>query len=190
MPLRAIYKPETPLKRWARRILPYAVAAFTTGAALGLSLLIPAIGEKPFFLLFFAATTACAWFYGISSGLASIGFSALAITYLILPRTGPLRIAEMDDAIRLFVFVAASIAVAWTVARLRRTQQALELAQERFELAHQIANIWSWELDLATGRVIWSSSAKNREEQREYPVQVWLQLVHADDRDRVLATLK
>src|SRR5438270_9155364 len=132
MPLRSIYKPEPRLKRELRRVLPYGTAALTSGAALGLSLLIPQIAEKPFFILFFAATAACAWLYGIPSGLTSIIFNVLALAYFVLPPTGSLRIESGEDMIRLLVFDAISVVVAWTEARLRRTQQAMVLAQESF----------------------------------------------------------
>jgi len=190
VPLRAIYKPEPPLKRWARRIPPYATAVLASAAALGLSLLIPAIADKPFFLLFFMGTAGCAWLYGISSGLTAVALNTFALAYFVLPPRHSLRVADRDDLIRLAVFLVTSVAIAWIMARLRTTQQALQLAHERFELAHEIAKIWSWELDLQSGKVTWSSSGKRRAGQHEDPVQIWLELVHPQDRDRVLAALK
>src|SRR2546430_12929042 len=191
MPLRSIYKPEPRLRRELRRLVPYATAAISSGVALGLSLLIPQIAEKPFFILFFAATAACAWLYGIPSGLTSMIFNALALAYSVLPPIGSLRIESGDDVIRLLVFVATSVVLAWILAKLRSTQQALELAHERFELTHEIANIWSWELDLPTGKVIWSSNPKRRRSgQHEDSVQAWLEMVHPEDREGVLAALK
>ncbi|HEX7959261.1 MAG TPA: DUF4118 domain-containing protein, partial [Terriglobales bacterium] len=190
MPLRSIYKPEPRLKRALRRPLPYAAAALTSVAALGLSLLIPQIAEKPFFVLFLAATGVCAWLYGTPSGLASIIFNTLALDYFILPPIRSLRVESREDLIRLLVFAATSLAIAWILAKLRSTQQELKLAQERFELTHEIANIWSWELDLPTGKVIWSSSPKRRAGKHEDTVQTWLEMVHPDDRDRVLGALK
>src|SRR5215469_13210951 len=119
MPLRSIYKPEPRLKRELRRLLPYAVAALTSVVALGLSLLIPQIAEKPFFIFFFAATAACAWLYGIPSGLTSIILNTLALDYFVLPPTRSLGIDNGEDLIRLVVFVATSALVAWALARLR-----------------------------------------------------------------------
>src|SRR5689334_13423561 len=113
MPLRSIYKPEPRLKRELRRPLPYATAALTSGAALGLSLLIPQIAEKPFFVLFLAGTGICAWLHGTPSGLVSIIFNILALDYFILPPIRSLHIESRDDLIRLFVFAATSLVVAW-----------------------------------------------------------------------------
>jgi PAS domain S-box-containing protein len=190
MPLRSIYKPESWPKRELRRLLPYATAALTTAAALGLSLLIPQIAEKPFFVLFLAATGVCAWLHGGPSSVVSIILNTLALEYFILPPLGSLRVEDRDDVVRLLVFVATALTVAWILAKLRSTQQELELAQERFQLTHEIANIWSWELDLPTGKVIWSSSPKRRAGKHEDSVQTWLEMVYPDDRDRVLDALK
>lgn len=190
MPLRAIYKPEPLAKQWGRRFWPHLFALLTTGAALGLSLLIPEIGEKPFFILFFIATAACAWLYGMAASCTSVVFNALALIYFVLSPAKSFGVEGWDYLIRLLVFIGASLCVAWLISRFRSTQQALKLAQERFQLAHEIAHIWSWELDLATGKVIWSSNPKNTGLRHEDPVQVWLQLVHPEDRDRVLAALK
>jgi len=190
MLLRSIYKPELRLRRELRRVLPYPTAALCSSLALGLSLLIPQIAEKPFFVLFLAATGACAWAFGLPSALTSIILNTLALDYFVLPPTGSLWIEGADDRVRLLVFIAISVLVAWILAKLRSTQDALKLAQERFELAHEIANIWSWELDLPTGRVIWSSNPKRRNGQHEETVQAWLELVHPEDRNRVLAALK
>src|SRR5438067_1951283 len=181
MPLRSIYKPEPRLRRELRRLVPYATAAISSGVALGLSLLIPQIAEKPFFIFFFGATAVCAWLHGVPSGSASIILNSLALAYFVLSPIGSLRIDGSGDRIRLLVFIATSVPLAWILAKLRSTQQALKLAQERFELAHEIANIWSWELDLPTGRVIWSSNPKRRRSgQHEDSVQAWLEMVHPE----------
>ncbi|HWC20442.1 MAG TPA: PAS domain-containing protein [Terriglobales bacterium] len=190
MPLRSIYKPESQLRRWGRRTFPYIAALLTSGAALGLSLLIPGISDKPFFVLFFIATSACAWLYGFLPACASVTFNALSLIYIVLRPAKTVGFASEESLIRLLVFIAASFMMAWLISKLKSTQQALSLAQERFELAHQIANIWSWELDLATGKVVWSSDPRDTAVRREDPVQVWLELVHSEDRERVLSALK
>ena len=190
MPLRSIYKPESQSRRWSRRALPYVAALFSSGAALGLSLLIPQISDKPFFVLFFVATSICAWLYGFPVAVASVIFNSVALLRFILGPATTFRAPGRESLIRLVVFITASVVVAWLISKLRTTQYALALAQERFELAHEIANIWSWELDLATGKVIWSSDPNGVHDGHERSVQVWLELVHPEDRDLVLAALK
>lgn len=189
MPLRAIYKPEPLWQRWGRRLLPYGAAVVSSGAAFGLTSLLPALSEKPFFLFLFAGTAVCAWGFGIASGLTSIGLNVLAIDYFGLNPTGSLRVSDSNDLIRLLVFAAASTVLAWTMAHLRSVHRQLQLAHERFELAHEIGKIWAWELDLPTGKVIWSSRAKDRRE-HDLPFQVWFERVHPDDRDRVTFALE
>src|SRR5579859_2974202 len=109
MPLRAIYKPEPLVKRWTRRVVPYIAVALISGAALGLTLAIPQVTEKPFFVLFFAAVGLCTWCYGLVPGMVSVAIDGLALAYFVLSPTGSLRIAEKIDLIRLAVFLASSI---------------------------------------------------------------------------------
>lgn len=190
MPLRAIYKPESLAKRWWRRLLPYLVAAVASGAALGLTLPIPQITEKPFFVLFFAGIGICSWYYGLASGLVSVAFDALALAYFVLPPTGSLRVQDPDDLIRLGIFLATSIAIAVVVSNLRSTRRELARAHERFQLAHRIARIYCWELDVASGEVIWSTGAENERQYRRANVQGHFERIHPEDRPRLTNALK
>src|SRR5438270_7784594 len=189
MPLRTIYNPEPLVQRWGRRLLPFVAAVVSTGVAFGLTSLVPAISEKPFFLFLFAGTVICAWLFGIASGATSVALNVLAIDYFALSPTGSLRVSDNSDLIRLLLFAVASGVLAWTMAHLRGLNRQLQLAQERFQLAHEIGKIWAWEIDLPTGKVIWSSSAKGRNA-RDFPFEVWFAEVHPDDRDRVTMDLQ
>jgi PAS domain S-box-containing protein len=74
----------------------------------------------------------------------------------------------------------------------RAAEDALREGEARLRLAQEAGGIGSWDLDLATGRQVWS--------ERQYALfgldpalpapdlTAWLQLVHPDDRDRILAT--
>ena len=190
MPLRAIYKPEPIPKRWTRRLLPYVAAPVMSGAALGLSLAIPDITEKPFFILFFAGVVFCTWYYGLASGLASVALDGLALDYFLLPPTRSLLISDQVDLIRLAIFLAASIGIAVLVAKLRSTQRELGRAHERFQLAHRIARIYCWELDVISGEVIWSTGGESEREFHKADVKGYFQRIHPDDRERLMAALK
>jgi len=190
MPLRAIYKPEPASKRWAHRLLPYLAVLVSSAAALGLTLMSPAILERSLFLFFFAATGVCAWFYGLAPGVASAAVNALVMVNFVLPTTRPFHVADPYDWVRLAIFVLASLVVAGILARLRDTQRAFRLSEERFHLAHEIARIWAWEVDVATAKVTWSSSPGPAAESPEEPMQIWLQRIHPADRERVAAAMK
>jgi len=190
MPLRAIYKPEPLVKRWTRRVVPFIAVAVISGAALGLTLAIPQVTEKPFFVLFLAAVGLCTWYYGLVPGMVSVAIDGLALAYFVLPPTGSLRIAENVDLIRLGVFLASSIGIAILVAKLRSAKRELGRAHERFQLAHRIARIYCWELDVTSGEVIWSAGGESEREFHKADVKRHFQLIHADDRSRLMAALK
>lgn len=190
MPLRAIYKPEPIAKRWTRRLLPYAAAATIAGAALGLSLPIPEITEKPFFILFFAGVALCTWYYGLAPGLVCVALDGLALDYFVLLPRRSLWISDRVDLIRLVIFLAASIGIAVLVGKLRSTRRELARAHERFQLAHRIARIYCWELDVTSGEVIWSTGAESERQFHKADVKGHFQRIHADDRERLTAALK
>src|SRR4051812_16990878 len=189
MPLRHIYKPEPAHMVWARWLWPYLAVAASSGVALGLTLLLPAISEKPFFVLFLAATGLCAWRFGLTPGLTSMGANMVLVWFLVFPSDAR-RGLDIDVLSRSFVFFVTSLLVAIAMGRLNRMQTNYRLAQERFQLAHDIARIWAWELDLATGRVLWSSNPAMDGGTHEDPVQIWLQRIFAEDREAVTQALK
>src|SRR5260370_39684667 len=112
MPLRAIYKPEPASKRWAHRLLPYPLVLASSAAALGLTLLSPAILERSLFLFFFAATGVCAWFYGLAPGFTSAAVNSFVMIYFVLPTTRAFRLADPYDWARLAIFVLVSLVLA------------------------------------------------------------------------------
>jgi len=190
MPLQAIYKPEPASKRWAHRLLPYLVVLASSAAALGLTLISPAILERSLFLFFFAATAVCAWFYGLAPGVTSVAVNGFALVYFVLPTIRPFRLADPYDWARFAIFVLASWVLASILAKLRDTQQAFRLSEERFHLAHEVARIWAWEVDVATAKVTWSSSPGTPAESSEESAQMWLQRIHPADRERVASAMK
>jgi signal transduction histidine kinase len=140
--------------------------------------------------LFFAAAGLCSWYYGLASGLVSIALDGLALAYFVLPPTRSLRVADAVDVIRLAVFLAASIAIAVVVAKFRSTQRELARAHERFQLAHRIARIYCWELDVASGEVIWSAGGESEREFRKADLKAHFQRIHPEDREKLTAALK
>ena len=60
-------------------------------------------------------------------------------------------------------------------------------AQERLELAHAVARIGTWDIDLATGETVWSQSMGQMLGVGDAPAanDLFLSLAHPDDRDRI-----
>ncbi|HEU5451708.1 MAG TPA: PAS domain-containing protein [Terriglobales bacterium] len=189
MPLGAIYKPVPTHRRILGVLLPYVAAAGLSAAALGLSRALPGSISNPFFVFFFIATGFTAWLFGRPAAVVSVVLNCAAQLYFVLAPTRRWGMKSSDDLMRMFVVAALSLVVAMLLARLRDTQRALLVSQERFQLAHAVARIWAWELDLLSGNVVWSSAPPREHGVRE-PLQAWLQKVHPEDKERVLATLK
>lgn len=189
MPLRAIYKPEPPVRRILGLLWPYLAAAALSAAALGLTRALPGSISRPFFVFFFTATGFTAWLFGRPAGVVSVVLNCAAQLYFVLAPTGEWGMKGKDDLARLFVFASLSLVIALLLARLRDTQRELQLSQERFQLAHAVARIWAWEMDLLSGNVVWSSAPPRKDDLRSGPVQAWLQKIHPDDKDKFLAAL-
>jgi two-component system, cell cycle sensor histidine kinase and response regulator CckA len=68
-----------------------------------------------------------------------------------------------------------------------RTDAELVRAEARLELAQGIARIGAWEVDLVTGRTVWSHSMGRILGVGDAPpgIELFLSLIHADDRERV-----
>jgi PAS domain S-box-containing protein len=93
------------------------------------------------------------------------------------------------------VIVATTLLVAarvWLLQReSRRGQTKLAQSDERLHLAQQVAGVSTWEVDLATDKLVVSgplaemiSGSSGADATRE----AWVDFIHPDDRDRVLAT--
>jgi K+-sensing histidine kinase KdpD len=190
MPLGAVYRHEAPPTRWARRIGPYVFAIGLSALTTWLTLRLPGIGDRPFFVLFLFATGLCAWRCGLGPSWTSSGLNVIAVTYYILLPQYQFLHKQPDDLIRLGVFGFLSFLLAWLISRLRSTQEALRLAGERFQLAYEVAKMWAWELDVLSGEVVWSTDTSRGEKVRRDSVQRLFDRVHPDDRARVTQAIK
>lgn len=75
----------------------------------------------------------------------------------------------------------------------KRTERALEESEERFNLALQGADLGLWDWDIPSGKVIfndrWAEMLGYRLDEIEPNVSSWEQLLHPEDRERVMAVL-
>lgn len=185
MPLRGLYRPDPFKKRLFHHVLPYVTAVVFSTSALLLTMALPSAEESPFFVLFFAAIVGCAWLHGVLSSLFSAILSAAALFYCVLPPAFTLYGKRQDDILRMAIFFAVTLLCSWAVVRLRKMQQELAITQERFRLAHEIARIWVWELDPASGKFIWSSRSMHPDSLQQESAQELFRQIHPEDRERV-----
>jgi PAS domain S-box-containing protein len=87
----------------------------------------------------------------------------------------------------------AFVGVGLDVTDRKRTELALQLANERVALAAHGAGIGTWERDLVTGEVFWDAQMfvlRGLQPRAQAPSEhEWLSIAHPDDRDRVQAAL-
>ena len=84
-----------------------------------------------------------------------------------------------------------TLCVARDLTELRRAQRQLTLSEARFDKAQSIARIGSWEVDIGTNRHWWSSELYSMlgidREHEDTPFERFLQRVHPQDRERLMA---
>ena len=77
--------------------------------------------------------------------------------------------------------------------RLRRTESALRVSEERFRLAALATNDVIWDWDLTTGEIVWNAAAqivfRRPAHEIRATAQWWYDNIHPDDRDRVVSTI-
>lgn len=125
--------PKTSWRRWSwRRPFDYVVAATVVMlAALGSLWLWPYIAPQ-ISPLFFAAVMVAAWFGGLGPGLFATGLAAFLSIYLFTRPFGSLQF-DVNDALRLNVFLMVALLTSWLTDRRERAETALREAHAELE---------------------------------------------------------
>ncbi|KQT45299.1 histidine kinase [Aureimonas sp. Leaf454] len=129
---------------------------------------------------------------------AFLGFGVSSAAHVTVVENGRIRVllflhdrhtrhwAEDDVA-----FIREVLNRAWSFSERRRTQTALVEAETRLRLAHEAAEIGSFDFDLATGELLWDERCKAcfglASDARVDYETVFLPGLHPDDRERVTA---
>ncbi|HTD54343.1 MAG TPA: PAS domain-containing protein, partial [Silvibacterium sp.] len=165
--------------------LRWAMGLITALAAFGIVLLLPPNHRAPY-LVAYPGVVLSAWFFGVGAGIVCAVASGAIIEYLVFySHTVPIRPVLNESGYRLVTFVVASVAVTWLsqqVSRLRehnateelrrelelaaveqrlseereRAQTALHERETRLQMALRGGQIGLWDLDLASGSLLWS----------------------------------
>jgi PAS domain S-box-containing protein len=118
---------------------------------------------------------------------ASVALSIVAIAclnYFFAPPLFDLRVDDPDDIVRIAAFLTTSLVVTALTTRHRRVERELRESKARLELAQRLARVGWWERDLITDRVTVSDEVSRILGVR--PVTRWLNLIHPEDRPRVI----
>jgi two-component system sensor histidine kinase KdpD len=122
--------------RGARAALALAAVVVCT------EVLIAADVDLAFAAMVLLLTVAAASVFGYTSGLCAAFASVLALTYSFTPPVHSLRIDEPDDILALIAFVAVSLLVGTTIARLNELRARADVlaraASLRMTLSHEL----------------------------------------------------
>lgn len=176
----------TPTGRWSGALLVTALAF-----ALRLAL-VPLIGARAPFALFYPAILIAGWFGGLAAGIVSLAASAVLSLVLVEP-LGTFTIGFTGDRWSIALFVAVATIMLAAGEGARRARAASETARHEsqsiramLEQALKTAKMGYWRWDFSTNKVEWS---ENVEAVHGVPpgsfggtFDSFLALVHPDDR--------
>lgn len=179
----------------------YIVAILATGmVALARLGLWDVLADRGVYLSFVASVTLAAWSGGLRAALLATTLGMLAALYLLGSAPGGFTLARSAEAMNAVVFLAVGILIGHLGqgyrrlgARQQQSERELELerdAREQLRLAQEAGRMGSWEWDLRSNLLSWSPSlaALHGLPLTELPktLSAYQQLVHPDDRNRVL----
>jgi uroporphyrinogen-III synthase len=107
-------------------------AVLLVTSALVCTLLLKPLFPYPFYLLFFPAVMAAAWFGGMASGSFAVVLSTMAVAYFLEPPIYSLAVNATDLAY-FGAFVICSVVATWISSNRRRQEDALLDARVRLE---------------------------------------------------------
>jgi PAS domain S-box-containing protein len=188
-------------------ILRYAVAALSVAIATGAALFLAQAGVMltPFLL----AVGATVWYAGIGPGVLAIVFSVLTLDYLFVPPLYSFIKLGHHDLVYLILCTSFALIVGWVAAARRQAEQELRQARDELDAkvlqrtvdlqrsetylaeAQRIAHVGYWVHDI-DARFVTCSDETCRifglaPEQGPVAVARYQELVHPDDRQRIVA---
>ncbi|MSR35316.1 MAG: DUF4118 domain-containing protein, partial [Gemmatimonadetes bacterium] len=191
----------------------YGIALMAWGIALAATLVLSRLLQPSLSLLFWPAVVLTALLGGVGPAVAVSLLSVLAIDYFLIPPPGFSGASVLRQP-GLAVFLGTSVALGWLTGSLRRYRQhaladalahasaaeasrgaearAIERDREFLEQAQRIAQLGSWEWDIGTNVIVWSSELYRlygMDPGSPIDYEHYLSRVHPEDREGVQSTV-
>ncbi|HEU4752816.1 MAG TPA: DUF4118 domain-containing protein, partial [Armatimonadota bacterium] len=135
--------PPTPPTLWHTRppLLGYGVALAATLVTLGLrALLWPVVGETSPFVLFIPGVIVTAWYGGLAPALLATVLGAVTGFYCFTEPRFTFILGEPKDAVRVLLYVAASLAAAWLSVLRWRAEESQRRDNRQLAYLADVAN--------------------------------------------------
>ncbi|MFL9906281.1 ATP-binding protein [Paraburkholderia sp. RL17-337-BIB-A] len=177
--------------RWTRRsaFANYAVAILSVAVVLVAALLLePHTRSSPFVSLSLCAIMFSAWFGGLGPGLLATVLSVAAFTYHFVPPVDSFEVMPADLS-RIVLLAVAALFVVWLNVARRGAEDALWRSEAYLAEAQRLSHTGSFGWKVASGDMVWSKETYRIfgvDETVEPTIDLVLQRVHPDDRERVL----
>lgn len=150
--------------------------------------------------LFYPVTFLVAWYFGFKLAILSTLICAFSANYFYYEPRFSFMTHSLENLIRLAIFIFASIFVAWTVNRgkksddkFKESQKTLAASENRYRLASRATRDAIWDWDLITDEVSWNEAVTL---EYGYPSSfqkgsmAWKKnSIHPEDRDRIISDI-
>jgi signal transduction histidine kinase len=176
---------------WTRRsaFANYAVAVLSVVAALVAALLLePPMHSSPFVSLSLCAIMFSAWFGGLGPGLLATALSVACFTYHFVPPVDSFKVAAADLP-RIVLLGVTGLFVVWLNVARRGAEGALRRSEANLAEAQRLSHTGTFGWKITGGDMVWSKETYRIfgvDESVKPTIDLVLQRVHPDDRERVL----
>ncbi len=189
-------------------ILRYTIAVLSVAIATGAALLLTRFSATLTPFLF--AVGATVWFAGVGPGVLAIVLSVLSLDFFFVTPFYSFSFRHAD-LVYLAICIGFALVVGWVAATRRRVEEELRDARDaldakvlerttdlresegKLEEAQRIARVGYWERDVRSGLVNWSEQSNRifglAPNEGPVPIARYQELVHPDDRPRIMAAV-
>jgi PAS domain S-box-containing protein len=189
-------------------ILRYTIAVLSVAIATGAALLLTRFSATLTPFLF--AVGATVWYAGVGPGVLAIVLSVLSLDFFFVTPFYSFSFRHAD-LVYLAICIGFALVVGWVAATRRRVEEELRDARDaldakvlerttdlresegKLEEAQRIARVGYWERDVRSGLVNWSEQSNRifglAPNEGPVPIARYQELVHPDDRPRIMAAV-